>query len=647
MRVYQNEGRSDWHINDSFPLLMEGPDYMFITGEAHDKTTLSPKFATSMHTQNPHQYLALENIATIPFNYTTTTVIGSSAGINYYGPFTLNAHFGNHGQAQMNGIHAKIVWPSLYESGYEYCGESGRDNNTRIYKRDKTNNYKRVHTVYDRYGGEGVSDPYWLQNYFFHETEDYLFALGCSAAIINTHGYTHRFNRYDKTTGTYISLGYHDIYNHVLNMLYLNSDCFISGRQYWNYNSSRPGWHIHKINFNDTPGTTAGEAWRDQSPNNAPNCNLRHYVPADNDEYVGTTKTLYQGTTLSDGYVLNLKSGYHHNSSYAMVYDPASGEGLRKDRDVARMYSVFFDENSSLQMMRFNVPIGDHDMFTSTDAPLFDVRKCNIKTNGVIPSESIHYNDFTSRDAMYVTSVAAGHVFYNTAYFDDENGNNFLIVTGDQTDGLGSYSNHPGATKAFVFEIDDNRVTDYLHEEYSLELTLVQVIDVTDWSLYQSFRPTYDPKYWIALRMDGSTHDVYRWNANIKRFISSSAITGPISAMGTDTTGRLWTIQIPSEARYELHLHTVDSPSKLIITPEHTRYEFTGVEINTYVDVSAYNYEGDRVAVNVTLNINGTGAEFTTTTAKSQTIDTLNNEDKRLYIKISSATILDISATIN
>ena len=113
MRVYQNEGRSDWHINQAFPLLMEGPDYMFIAGEAHDKTTLSPKFATSMHTQNWHHKMALENIATIPFNYNTGTVIGSSSGLHYYGPFTLNAHFGNHGQAQMNGIHAKIVWPSL------------------------------------------------------------------------------------------------------------------------------------------------------------------------------------------------------------------------------------------------------------------------------------------------------------------------------------------------------------------------------------------------------------------------------------------------------------------------------------------------------------------------------------------------------
>ena len=646
MIVFQNEATSNWMIDEAFSMLMEGPDYIFIDGEAHDKTTLSPKFATSMHTQNWHQHMGLENCTTIPFSYSNGTKIGSGSTIYYYGPFTMNAHFANHGQSQMNGIHAKIVWPSLYESGYEYCGESGRGNNTRIHKRDKTNNYKRVHTVYDRHA-HGSSDSYWLQHYFFHEDEESVFALGCSANVISTSGYTHRINRYQKTTGLYNSFGYHDIYNHVYNMLYLDNDCFIAGRQMFNYNSSRPGWNIQKNNFNDTPGGTTSFYWRDQSPNNAKYCHLRHYVPADNDEYIPTARSIYQGSTLSDGYVLNLKSGYYHNSSFAMVYDPASGDGLRKNKDVARMYSVFFDENSSLQMMRFNVPIGDHDMFTSTDAPLFDVRKCNIKTNGVIPSEAIHYNDFTSRDAMYSSSNTAGHVFYNTAYFDDENGNNFLIVTGDQTDGLGSYGTHPGATKAFVFEIDDNRVTDYLHEEYSLELTLVQVIDVTDWSLYQSFRPTYDPKYWIALRMDGSTHDVYRWNANIKRFISSSAITGPISAIGTDTTGRLWTIQSPKESRFELHIHTVDSPSKLIITPEHIRYQFTGSEIDTYVDVGAYNYEGDYVEVNVTLNINGTGAVFTSTGTQTQTIDTLADNTKRLNIKISSATILDISATIN
>jgi hypothetical protein len=646
MRVFQNEATSSYTIDEKFPMLIEGPDYIFIDGEAHNKTTLSPKFATSMHTENPHQYMGLENCTTIPFGYQSGIKLGSSTGLYYYGPFTLNAHFGNHGQSQMNGIHAKIVWPSLYEPGYEYCGESGVATHTRIYKRDKTNNYKRVHTVYDRHA-EGTSDAYWLQNYIFHETEDAIFALGCSASVISTSGFTHRINRYQKSTGLYNSFGYNNVYNHGYNMLYLNNDCFIAGRQRWNYTSSRPSWHIQKNNFDDTPGGTGTLYWRDQSPNNAMYCHLRHYVPADNDEYIPTTRTIYHGTTLSDGYVLNLKSGYYHNSSFAMVYDPTTGDGLRNNQDVARMYSVFFDENSSLQMMRFNVPIGNHDMFTSTDAPLFDVRKCNIKTNAVIPSEAIHYNDFTSRDAMYSTSANAGHVFYNTAYFDDENGNNFLIVTGDQTDGLGSYGTHPGATKAFVFEIDDNRVTDYLHEDFSLELTLVQVIDVTDWSLYQSFRPTYDPKYWIALRMDGSVHDVYRWNANIKRFTSSSSITGPISAIGTDTTGRMWTIQIPTVNRYELHIHTIDSPSKLLITPEHTRYEFTGSEIDTYVDVGAYNYEGDYVAVNVTLNINGTGAVFTSTGTQTQTIDTLADNDTRLNIKISSATILDISATIN
>lgn len=109
----------------------------------------------------------------------------------------------------------------------------------------------------------------------------------------------------------------------------------------------------------------------------------------------------------------------------------------------------------------------------------------------------------------------------------------------------------------------------------------------------------------------------------------------------------MWTIQIPTVNRYELHIHTIDSPSKLLITPEHTRYEFTGSEIDTYVDVGAYNYEGDYVAVNVTLNINGTGAVFTSTGTQTQTIDTLADNDTRLNIKISSATILDISATIN
>ena len=37
--------------------------------------------------------------------------------------------------------------------------------------------------------------------------------------------------------------------------------------------------------------------------------------------------------------------------------------------------------------------------------------------------------------------------------------------------------------------------------------------------------------------------------------------------MGTDSTGRFWTIQNPAKGELELHCHTIDIPAVVKITP--------------------------------------------------------------------------------
>ena len=68
----------------------------------------------------------------------------------------------------------------------------------------------------------------------------------------------------------------------------------------------------------------------------------------------------------------------------------------------------------------------------------------NIDKEG-LHSDKIHLNDFRKNGDRYQGSSTHGYNFINLAYFYDEhNGQkrHFLILTGDQSDGLGAYDNH-------------------------------------------------------------------------------------------------------------------------------------------------------------------------------------------------------------
>jgi hypothetical protein len=303
-----------------------------------------------------------------------------------------------------------------------------------------------------------------------------------------------------------------------------------------------------------------------------------------------------------------------------------------------------------LQILRANVPIKDHEGFVNTTAPIFDIRLCNISTEG-LHTENIAFDDLRYSNDMYHGSEGYGHNFFCMSYFYDEfigEKRHFLMFTTEQRDGLGHYNTHPGGTRAWIFQIDkfDEALDDYLHEIKSLDLKLVQVLDVTTVSNYQVFRPDYDPKKWIAFRNGKNKHDIYTWNPATKKFITNSSIYGRLTGMQVDSTGRLYTIHNPSDHRFEIHIESIDYPARIIIEPTEDRLDYVSSPITTTIKISAFNYEGTQIDLNnVKLKINGVNTKF-----DNDNTEKIVNLQKNVILEetltISGPTELDITATI-
>lgn len=644
MKIWENNAFSDYQGNQTWNIkLREGPDYIFIDGHAHDKQTLSPVFATNYRSYSYHNSTThLENSVVIP-HYSTTVELGTSTNHAHAGPFTINTHATAHGQSNLCGINFKSIWPSLYEENIEYAYESNGYNG-RIVGLDKTKNYSRERLLYQR-----GDDWYYVNSFFFHEDAEYLFALSVSKYVDGTNGYSHRFSRISKKSGEFVTGGFTNKYSQNNAMLFKDDNCFIYSQSTYNF-SAGPAFGIRKINFSDIFNTSSSwNSYRDSGINQAYASLLRQYVPSSGGGYETGSGQIYSGMPLSDGSNLSIKSNFYHNINPALLHNHDEVDGLRVKNNVARMYYPMFDSNGHLQILRVNLPIDQHEL--AIDAPIFDVRLCLISTNG-LHNDSIHYNDFRKNSEIYTSSSVYGYNWFNIAYFYDEHNNekrHFLIVTGDQNDGLGSYGEHGGATIAWVFEIygfNDSLVDD-LHETDSLNLTLVQKIDVTEHKCYQSFRPDYDPKKWIAFVNNGQKHDIYTWNPALKQFQTSTHIEGKLLGMATDSTGRLYTIHNNRVHHIEIHVESLDYPAKIIIEPDDTRLDYVDSDITTKITISAFNYEGTKIDLsNLELKINGKNAKFDNGTT-TKTVNLSKNSITEEIITISGPTELDITAKLN
>lgn len=140
---------------------------------------------------------------------------------------------------------------------------------------------------------------------------------------------------------------------------------------------------------------------------------------------------------------------------------------------------------------------------------------------------------------------------------------------------------------------------------------------------------------------------IYVWNDSAG-WGETSSITNVVTAVGRDSLDRIWYCQEDGEvgSNYpELHLLTPTLPVTVTIAPENASYSYAGSNINTFVNVSAINASGARIATSVKLVIEGSSMTFSDGTT-TKTVTTLTTGDLQVDTIITGAGYTNVTASI-
>ena len=140
---------------------------------------------------------------------------------------------------------------------------------------------------------------------------------------------------------------------------------------------------------------------------------------------------------------------------------------------------------------------------------------------------------------------------------------------------------------------------------------------------------------------------IYSWN-NTTGWNSTTTLNHMVMNIGRDSLDRIWYIKQSSKygASYtELHLLTPTLPVSITVVPETAAYTYSGTVITSYINVSAINASGTRIASSVKLVIEGSSMTFADDST-SKTVTTLTSGDLQVATKVKSAGFTNVSASI-
>lgn len=258
------------------------------------------------------------------------------------------------------------------------------------------------------------------------------------------------------------------------------------------------------------------------------------------------------------------------------------------------------DVNSPVKRFYFVRPISANNVeiiLTTVDTNSNSVtyRVCNVDTTGMNFS-------FTGRQAMEVYFVPILHEFNSQLYlsFYKTQDNSQLIT--------------------FRINKDSNGVYDYT------SLTFVSQKDLYATAYgYIALEPS------LNTIMIPTSSGLLSFVFNGEKWIANTALSVTVNSWLYDSVGRLWIYGTDGM----IYLLLPSIPVNITYKYERDIYNFTGSPINTYVDISAYNYLGQRIAISGNLKIVSGNATFRDNTI-STFITTSSTADTRVPIIIKN-----------
>lgn len=152
-----------------------------------------------------------------------------------------------------------------------------------------------------------------------------------------------------------------------------------------------------------------------------------------------------------------------------------------------------------------------------------------------------------------------------------------------------------------------------------------------------------DAKTQFGAICDGGFH-IYTFNAT-DGWVKTTTFPYQVWSIGRDSAGKVYATTYNSGGYVDIHLITATTPTSVVITPASSTYDYQGTTIDSTVAVSAFGSDGERLALSVDLEIEGSTMTFGdgTTTA---TVTTSDSADVNQAIKITGAGFSDIIARV-
>lgn len=144
-----------------------------------------------------------------------------------------------------------------------------------------------------------------------------------------------------------------------------------------------------------------------------------------------------------------------------------------------------------------------------------------------------------------------------------------------------------------------------------------------------------------------TTFKMYAWN-DVSGWVETTVIGDAVHAIGRDSLDRIWytTKTNAMSANYaDINLLSPTLPVTVDITPELSSYAYGGSDITSYINVSALNASGARIATNVRLVIEGSSMTFTDGST-TKTVTTLTTGDLQVGTVVTGAGYTNVTASI-
>ena len=400
-----------------------------------------------------------------------------------------------------------------------------------------------------------------------------------------------------------------------------------SGYQYyypsWEWFSLGPGWpgNYATSTFNST-NASSNYGWH-YIGTGADGKHRFQRMHKSNLGHVSIWKAEWNSTTPTLTHVLNENSnpstggthygGNFNNGTNGVIW-PSKYYTDPRDSNKKVWYQPYFDTNS-----QFHPQLITWDTSSDTFARETDI-SCN-----VLSQTHVDYSAYTNLTGYYQYQA-----IYNEQFVSG--GNRYLSLMSMATYTIAATGS---PQKIITYGINSsNPKTLTYHSTLDVGETILACVWLND------------SRTMMGLLLAGSAK-IYSWS-NSGGWGLTTTIGDFCFGMGRDSLDRIWyatkSTKYTSE-HVDLHVLSPTLPVTITVTPELAQYNYAGSTINSYLNISALNASGNRIAATVKVAIEGASMKFSDDTVVKE-ITTSSSGETQQNIKVTGAGFVNITASV-